>query len=218
MRSIRMITFLCVLCTLGVLCARDANAQSRRPSAAVTALTERARAHGGDTLRVALEVSLPEGLHTQSDKPRDPLLIPTSLTIDAPAGVTVEELVFPPSTDLQQAGQDQPLAVFEREFLIGVQLKIVPAVPVGMLTVPAHLRYQACDAKVCYPPSTAALPSATAKSPAPRPTPCRAPDRVPLQGAVTASRSSTPSPCSARPSDTSMPMSFCGSFTTRRTA
>ena len=78
-----MITFLCVLCTLGVLCARDANAQSRRPSAAVTALTERARAHGGDTLRVALEVSLPEGLHTQSDKPRDPLLIPTSLTIDA---------------------------------------------------------------------------------------------------------------------------------------
>jgi len=150
-----MITFLCVLCTLGVLCARDANAQSRRPSAAVTALTERARAHGGDTLRVALEVSLPEGLHTQSDKPRDPLLIPTSLTIDAPAGVTVEELVFPPSTDLQQAGQDQPLAVFEREFLIGVQLKIAPAVPVGMLTVPAHLRYQACDAKVCYPPSTA---------------------------------------------------------------
>ena len=121
----------------------------------MTALTERAQAHGGDTLRVALKVSLPEGLHTQSDRPRDPTLIPTVLTIDAPAGVTIEELVFPPSTDLKQAGQDQPLAVFEREFLIGVQLKIAPAVPVGMLTIPAHLKYQACDANLCYPPSTA---------------------------------------------------------------
>ena len=70
------------------------------------------------------KVSLPEGLHTQSNKPRDPLLIPTELTIDAPAGVTVKEIVFPPSTDLKQAGQDQPLAVFEQTFAIGVQLAI----------------------------------------------------------------------------------------------
>ena len=150
--------FLCVLCTLCVLCARDANAQRaqvRRPKADVTALTERPQVRGGDTIRLALRVSVPEGLHTQSDQPRDPTLIPTVLTIDVPAGVTVEEVVYPPSTDLKQAGQDQPLAVFEREFLIGVQLTLGPDVPVGTLTIPAHLRYQACDANLCYPPSTA---------------------------------------------------------------
>ena len=32
-------------------------------------------------MRAALRVVLPEGLHTQSNKPRDPLLIPTVLTI-----------------------------------------------------------------------------------------------------------------------------------------
>ena len=79
-------------------------------------------------MRVALKVSLPEGLHTQSNKPRDETLIPTELTIDPTPGVTLEEIVWPPSTDLKQAGQDQPLAVFEREFLIGVQLKMAPAV------------------------------------------------------------------------------------------
>ena len=100
-------------------------------------------------------MSLPEGLHTQSNKPRDPLLIPTELTIDAPAGVTVTEIVFPPSTDLKQAGQDQPLAVFEQTFGVGVQLAIAPAVPVGKLVVPVHLRYQACDANLCYAPATA---------------------------------------------------------------
>jgi thiol:disulfide interchange protein DsbD len=152
---VRMAVALCVLCTLCVLCARDADAQLRRPKADVAALTERARAHAGDTLRLALKVSVPEGLHTQSDQPRDPTLIPTVLTIDVPAGVTVEEVVYPASTDLKQAGQDQPLAVFEREFLIGVQLELGPDVPVGTLRIPAHLRYQACDANLCYPPSTA---------------------------------------------------------------
>ena len=104
---------------------------------------------------MALQVSLPEGLHVQSNAPRDPSLIPTVLTIDAPAGVTVDEIVYPPSTDLKQVGQDQPLAVFEREFVVGVHLTLAPGLPAGDISVPLHLRYQACDAQVCYPPATA---------------------------------------------------------------
>ena len=111
--------------------------------------------HAGEKARLALKVSLPEGLHTQSDKPRDPTLIPTVLTIDAPAGVTVDEIVFPKATDLKQAGQDQPLAVFEQVFAIGVQIALAPSVPAGDLVIPATLRYQACDANLCYPPATA---------------------------------------------------------------
>ena len=155
-RPVRTGFFLCVLCVLCVgIVVAPARAQIRRPKAEVTPLVEKPQSRGGYPVRVALKVSLPEGLHTQSDTPRDPNLIPTVLTIDAPAGVTIEELVFPPSTDLKQAGQDQPLAVFEREFLIGVQLKLAAAVPVGTMTIPAHLRYQACDANLCYPPWTA---------------------------------------------------------------
>jgi thiol:disulfide interchange protein DsbD len=153
----RVGSFFFVLCVLGVLCV-DAElliAQSARPKAQVVALTEHATARAGETARVALKVSLPAGLHTQSNKPRDPLLIPTELTIDAPAGVAVKEIVWPPSTDLKQAGQDQPLAVFEQTFAIGVQLGIAASVPAGALVVPLHLRYQACDANLCYAPSTA---------------------------------------------------------------
>ncbi len=120
-------------------------------------MVEHPTSRAGETERVALRVSLPDGLHTQSNKPRDPLLIPTELTIDAPAGVTVKEVVFPPSTDLKQLGQDQPLAVFEQAFAIGVQLAIAPGVAAGALVVPAHLRYQACDANLCYAPSTATV-------------------------------------------------------------
>ncbi len=146
---------LSVLC--GLAFSSVAYAQLKRPKADVTAITETDGVRAGGPARVALTVSLPEGLHTQSNTPRDPLLIPTELTIDAPAGVTVGEIVFPPSTDLKQAGQDQPLAVFEQTFAIGVQLAIASSVPAGDLVVPAHLRYQACDATMCYAPTSAAV-------------------------------------------------------------
>jgi thiol:disulfide interchange protein DsbD len=126
-----------------------------RPKAAVVPFVERDGVHAGTKVRVALQVSLPEGLHVQSNAPRDPSLIPTVLRVEAPAGITVDEMVYPPPTDLKQLGQDQPLAVFEREFAIGAYLTLAPGLPAGDLSMPLHLRYQACDATVCYPPATA---------------------------------------------------------------
>jgi thiol:disulfide interchange protein DsbD len=147
--------WLALACILSPLCIVSASAQVRRPRADVTPLVVADSVHAGGPVRVALKVTLPEGLHTQSNKPRDETLIPTVLTFDAPSGVTVDEIVWPPAQDLNQIGQDKPLAVFEREFLVGVQLTLASSIAPGDLTVPAHLRYQACDANLCYPPSTA---------------------------------------------------------------
>ena len=144
------------LIAIGVLSAvAIGHAQIRRPKADVTPIVESDGAHAGTDVRVALQVSLPEGLHVQSNKPREKSFIPTVLSIDAPAGVTVAEIVYPASVDLKQAGADQPLAVFERVFAIGVRLTLAASVPPGALTVPARLRYQACDATMCYLPVTA---------------------------------------------------------------
>ena len=129
-------------------------AQTRPPRAAVSPLVERDGVAAGTTARVALKVVLPEKLHANSNKPRDPSLIPTVLTVTAPAGVTVDEIVYPEPEDLEQKGADKPLSVFEREFFIGVSLKIGPDAS-GELTIPARLRYQACDESVCYIPATA---------------------------------------------------------------
>ncbi len=111
--------------------------------------------HPGSSARLALKVGVPEGLHTQSNKPRDPLLIPTTLKVDAPANATVEEFVWPPAIDLKQVTGDKPLAVFEREFLVGVKLSLSSSIAPGDLPVRGRLRYQACDVNLCYPPATA---------------------------------------------------------------
>ena len=139
---------------LGGLAASAQAPRTTRPKADVQPLVE-GPAHAGSTARVALRVSVPEGLHTQSNKPRDPSLIPATLKIDVPAGVTVDEIVWPPPIDLKQVVADTPLSVFEREFLVGAKLSIARTAAVGDLHVPAKFRYQACDVNLCYPPDTA---------------------------------------------------------------
>jgi thioredoxin:protein disulfide reductase len=125
-----------------------------RPRATVTPFVESDGVHAGASARVALTVTLPEGLHVQSDQPRDPNLIPTVLTIDAPAGVRVTSLVFPHPKDFKLEGQAEPLAVFDRDFVVGAELSLESGLPEGPLAIPARLRYQACDDKVCFQPRT----------------------------------------------------------------
>jgi cytochrome c biogenesis protein CcdA len=122
--------------------------------AEVTPIVESPTALAGSIVRLALRVQVPEGFHLQSNQPRDPDLIPTTLTFDPPVGVTPTEVVFPPATDFIQEGSPEPLAVFEHEFYIGVQVRIDDAQPQGTVTIPARLRYQACDDTVCFRPRT----------------------------------------------------------------
>ena len=92
---------LVVVC--GLLVAGSAQAQILGPPPAdITPLLAADRVRPGTEARAAIRVSLAEGLHVNSNKPRDPALIPIVLTVEAPAGVTVEEIVYPEATDLAQ--------------------------------------------------------------------------------------------------------------------
>src|SRR5438309_8504065 len=106
--------------------AAAASAQIRGVTADITPLVGADGVRPGTLVRAALQVKLPEGFHVQSNKPRDPSLIPTTLRFDAADPVKVREVVFPPPVDQKVLGYDQPLAVFEREFAIGVEF-VVPS-------------------------------------------------------------------------------------------
>jgi hypothetical protein len=126
-----------------------------RTKADLTPLVENDAAPG-TSVRAALQVRLPsKELHVQSNKPRDPSLIPTVLTVTPPEGVRVAEIVFPKPTDLAQEGQPEPLAVFDHEFAIGVRFDVASTVAPGAIEIPARLRYQACDDRMCYAPASA---------------------------------------------------------------
>src|SRR5438045_6975455 len=125
--------------------AATSDGQIRGVSAEVATIVAVDGVHPGTLVRAALQVKLPEGFHVQSNKPRDPSLIPTTLRFDAADPVKVREVVFPPAVDQKVLGYDQPLAVFEREFAIGVEFVVPSSAAIGNLVVPGHLRYQACN-------------------------------------------------------------------------
>jgi cytochrome c biogenesis protein CcdA len=134
----------------------SATAQLRGIKADLTPLVE-SDAPAGGRVRAAVRVRVPEGFHLQANAPRDPDLIPTALVFDVPDGVRAVEVVFPKTTDFTLAGQIEALAVFEHEFTIGVEFEVASATAPGPIDIPARLRYQACDDKLCFAPVTAEL-------------------------------------------------------------
>jgi thiol:disulfide interchange protein DsbD len=137
-----------------------AGAQPGRISIEVATVAETDVAHANTTHRVALDARLQpagSGLHVNSNEPLEDFLIPTVLTVEPPAGIALEGLAWPEPVMLEQQGAEQPLAVFEEAFAIGVALAIDPDLAPGDYEVPASLRYQACDERMCYIPATARL-------------------------------------------------------------
>ncbi len=117
-------------------------------------LVERPAVHPGATLRAALRVPIPPGLHIQSNDPGDPTVIAATLTPDPPPGIAVTEVVFPPSRDLLLPGYPGPTKVFEGTILIGVTIRVDADHAPGPVTLPARFGYQACNDTTCFRPMT----------------------------------------------------------------
>lgn len=130
-----------------------ATGQMRKIIAEFAPMAETDAVHPDGTVRAVVTVTLPKTFHMQSDAPRNPLLVATALTLQLPPGVELLETRYPPTIELKQEGVDEALAVFERDYRIGILLKLGSDLPVGPLTIPLSLRYQPCDESMCYPPT-----------------------------------------------------------------
>ena len=127
-------------------------AQMRLPELRFSPLTETDAVHAGNTARVSLDVTLNAGFHVNSDRPLDPTLIPTVLTLEPPDGISLDGLAFPEPILVGVAGIEEPLAVFEEEFRIGVSLDLAGDLASGLYAVPGNLRWQACNDTMCFAP------------------------------------------------------------------
>ena len=107
----------------------------------------------GGTVDIAVRVSLPEGLHSQSNKPKDEALVPTTLTFLPASGLVPKEVVFPPAREFKLDTGDT-LLVFERDFVIGARVAVERTALQGPITLTAKLRYQPCNNTMCFRPVT----------------------------------------------------------------
>ncbi|MDE1162655.1 MAG: protein-disulfide reductase DsbD N-terminal domain-containing protein [Acidobacteriaceae bacterium] len=106
-------------------------------------------ANRGDDLELRFRVG--PGLHINSHKPKDELMLPTVLKLDLAAGVHVQSIDYPAGKPFKlNIGAGALLDVYEGEFRVHLRVQAAK----GTTIVHGTLRYQACDTASCFPPRT----------------------------------------------------------------
>lgn len=140
---------------LAFLVAIPAPAQLlRQEKAEVGLLADRTAYEPGEIARVAAKVTVEEGWHVNSNTPTFEYLIPTKLGLELPAGWSEETVRYPQHEMQTFAFADQPLAVYDGEFVILAELEVPAGAQNGSVPVRGELRYQACNHSQCLPPVT----------------------------------------------------------------
>ena len=107
----------------------------------------------GKEFQIAVVVEIETGYHMNSHKPLDSYLIPTTLTSQMPAGFTLADTVYPPGKNLKfPFSPDKPLNVYTGRVSLRMRMTAGENIPLGDLSLPITLRYQACNNSACLPP------------------------------------------------------------------
>lgn len=133
--------------------AAAAAAQIPRPQKAKLAFEPATlRLAPGEEAKLDAVVTIDPGWHVQAHLPSFDYLIPTTLRLELPPGFAEVGLTYPAPSSYKFAFVEERLDVYQGTIRIGVRFRPPAAGASGRLTIPATLRYQACDDKQCLPP------------------------------------------------------------------
>ena len=108
----------------------------------------------GSSADARIRLTIDKGFHVNANPPTFAYLKPTEIEVKAGAGISVSFVRYPDPLTRTFEFADKPLAVYEGETLITVQLQADRTAKSGRTNLSATLRVQACDEKVCYAPGT----------------------------------------------------------------
>ncbi len=117
---------------------------------------------------LVLRSTLAPGWHVNSHRPSEEYLIPTAVTVEPVAGVTIGEPHYPDGRMLKFSFSETPLSVYEKEFEIRVSVAWNGTGPAPPLS--GSVDFQACNDTQCLAPASAPFrtgpPSSSASAPA----------------------------------------------------
>jgi DsbC/DsbD-like thiol-disulfide interchange protein len=107
----------------------------------------------GKEFQIALAVEIAHGYHMNSHHPTDQYLIPTTLTPKLPTGFELLDTLYPPGrVEKFSFSPDKGLDVYSGSVTLKLRLVAHNDAPIGAVTFPVTLRYQACNDTTCLPP------------------------------------------------------------------
>jgi len=128
------------------------------PHLRISTVASDTEARAGTRLALALEIELKPGMHVYAPGVEGGY-IPIDWSMAESKGWKAHEVVWPASRKLRLEAIHETVPVFEgkfrltRDVTIGQQKDVTPLLsPDKKLTVEGTFRYQACDARECFPP------------------------------------------------------------------
>jgi DsbC/DsbD-like thiol-disulfide interchange protein len=118
----------------------------------VKAAAQHVEIPAGGSAEATVRLTIQAGYHVNANPPTFPYLKATVLEISPSDGVSVAFVTYPNAVTRKFGFADQQLAVYEGDTDLKAMLRIDKAANKGERSIPAHLRIQACDDQVCYPP------------------------------------------------------------------
>lgn len=80
---------------------------------------------------------------------------PVSMVLTPHQAVSAGKPRFPPAQRAPKGGADEHVPIYTKAFRIAQPITLLPAAKRGeVLTISGAVNYQACDDRVCYPPSS----------------------------------------------------------------
>jgi DsbC/DsbD-like thiol-disulfide interchange protein len=148
------------LCVVALMAALGGNTPAQEATPLSPAQVVKTHAYAsldavprGKDFQVAVVVDINQAYHMNSHKPLDSYLIPTTLTPQLPAGFTLVDTIYPAGHQKKfPFSPDKPLDVYSGSVTLRLKLTAQSSAPLGAVTIPMTLRYQACNNSACLPP------------------------------------------------------------------
>lgn len=107
----------------------------------------------GGSVKGTITLSIPGGLHVNSNRPNSQYAIPTSVRVSA-TGARVGAVSYPRGKNRKFQFSEDTLNVYEGTVSFPFTLTVPANFKGNTVRVRAVVRYQACTDEVCYPPKS----------------------------------------------------------------
>lgn len=107
----------------------------------------------GSKARGVVTMSIPSGLHVNSNRPSSQYAIATTVKISSP-GATTSAVTYPRGSNRKFDFSEDSINVYEGTVRFPFSLTVPKTFSGSVVRLRATVRYQACTNEVCYPPKT----------------------------------------------------------------
>ncbi|MGO9244783.1 MAG: protein-disulfide reductase DsbD family protein [Verrucomicrobiia bacterium] len=102
--------------------------------------------------RMAVVIDVAEHWHINANPANAEGLIPTTLTLQPPASIVIDRIVYPTGVTTKVVWNDEPVALYTGRTIIFAEGHVSADARTGPLKLGGSLRYQACNDSVCIAP------------------------------------------------------------------